>query len=121
MTKYDQKDVVGEHFNRDLLGKRTYSKQVSTWCWHWAYIVPVPRDSLIWHSCSYSTAIGWPESLHEVMNDTTASLKGVWRGLGRGMQSLCRAGSNLCCSCQARKMFVEWSPATRTHFAPLKG
>jgi hypothetical protein len=31
VMKYVQKDVVREHFNHDLLRKRSYFKHVSTW------------------------------------------------------------------------------------------
>ena len=97
MMKDVQKDVDREFFDCRLQRKRLYySKQVSKlgwWCLE--YIVPAPRESLTWHCRSYSTAIGWPESRREVINDTTASLKGAPRALSRGMQSLCMVGNTV--------------------------
>jgi hypothetical protein len=49
MTKYVEKDVVGERLNRGLAEKKVLlQNELANWWWrHWACIVPVPRSSPI--------------------------------------------------------------------------
>jgi hypothetical protein len=79
MMKYVQKDFVRERLNRDLLRKSSYSDELASSGGDTDQtlnrILPAPCGLLISHSCSYSTAIGLPDSLREVMSDTTASVK----------------------------------------------
>jgi hypothetical protein len=79
MMKYVQKDFVRERLNRDLLRKSCYSDELASSGGDTDQtlnrILPASCGLLISHICSYSTAMGLPDSLCEIMSNTTASLK----------------------------------------------